>query len=206
MEWQHRHEYRGITAAIHLRIHVGSIYLSGDRADLKKAQGLATTAQQKATFEYTLLQTAGFDKVLLLNAKVKNGQQSVSMQDSEKLLGLFKSIDSEVPVTIDWVLKPNKNLLQLQYGTYEITLSIGLNVRKTKRTSFFGFSQSRSDVDKYVKKVTLILNNRNGFQGTGSNNLTVSGAETNSLFGTESQAMIDAIEPVITIESVKLKE
>ena len=183
-----------------------AFYLSGDRADLKKAQGLATTAQQKATFEYTLLQTAGFDKVLLLNAKVKNGQQSVSMQDSEKLLGLFKSIDSEVPVTIDWVLKPTKNLLQLQYGTYEITLSIGLNVRKTKRTSFLGFSQSRSDVDKYVKKVTLILNNRNGFQGTGTNNLTVSGAETNSLFGTESQAMIDAIEPVITIESVKLKE
>lgn len=183
-----------------------AFYLSGDRADLKKVQGLAATAQQKATFEYVLLQTAGFDKVLLLNARVKNGQQSVSMQDSEKLLGLFKSIDSKVPVTIDWALKPNKSLLQLQYGTYEINLSIGLNVRKTKRTTFLGFAQSRSDVDKYVQKVTLILSNKNGFQGTGTNNLTVSGAETNSFFGTESHATIDAIDPVISIESVKLKE
>lgn len=182
-----------------------AFYLSSDRADLKKAKDLATTTQQKTTFEYTLLQTAGFDKVLLLNAKVKNGQQSVSLQDSEKLLGFFKSIDSKVPVTIDWTLKPNKSLLPLQYGTYEINLSIGLNVRKTKRTTFLGFAQNRSDVDKYVQKVTLILHNKNGFQGTGTNNLTVSGAETNSFFGTESHAMIDGIDPVISIESVKLK-
>ena len=182
-----------------------AFYLSGDRNDLKRAQNLANTPEKKAQFEFTLMQTAGYDKALQLSAKVKNGKQSVGMQEAERLMGLFKSIDTQVPVSIDWVLKSNKALLNLQHGNYEIVLSLGLNVKVSKRSTFLGISQTRSDVNHYVQKRTIILNSKNAFQANGSVNLSVSGAETSSMFGVESNSSIESIEPVIRIESVRLQ-
>lgn len=182
-----------------------AFYLSGERHDLKRAQALAKSSENKAQFEFTLMQTAGYDKSLHLSAKVKNGKQSVSMHESERLLGFFSSINTQVPVSIDWGLKSNKELLSLQHGEYEVVLSLGLNVKINKQTSFLGFSQSRSDVNRYVQKRTVVLNSKNGFQSSGTINLSISGADTTSMFGTESNSTIQHIEPVIRIESVSLK-
>jgi hypothetical protein len=183
---------------------IDAYHITGDKNDLKIAQTLAKTSEQKTTLEFTAMQAVGYDKALLVSANIKNGTQSIGMSDANKLLGFYKNVSSQFPVSINWVVKNNKELLPMKFGNYEVTLSIGLQVTKTNRSCLWGFCQDRDDTDRYVKKAVFLISNKNNFKNDGIVELSVSGSETSSMFGVQSGSVIKNIESIITIDSVKL--
>lgn len=179
--------------------------ISREKTDLRQLFELAKTPQQKAKLEYEFIQTAGFNKSFLVSGRIKNGRKSFDINDKDHLLGMFHAVDSRVPIVFDWGLKPDHSLVTLKDGVYEVSLSIGVNVKKTARTTLLGFAQSHDDIDRYVRNVTFEISKKNNYSNFGTVNLSVSGDGTSAFLGIESGETITGIEPVIMIESIKLK-
>jgi len=176
----------------------------GNKEDLKRAQTLAESPLQRAQLEYTLMQVAGFDKVLTLSSRVEGSGKSVGTEDAEKLLGFFRSVSSAIPVRLNWSLAPETALLPLRQGRYAVTLKVGLYVEKTRRTCFGAGCSDRLDKVPYVKEVQLILEPTNGYRAKGSFELSLDGASTSVLLATESREVVSGFAAVASIESVRL--
>lgn len=176
----------------------------GNKDDLKRAQALAASPAERARLEYTLMQLAGFDKVLTLSSRVEGSGKSAGTEDAERLLGFFRSVSSSVPVKFSWSLAPETALLPLKQGRYAVTLKVGLKVDKMHRTCLGAACSDRVGTVPYVREVQVVLDTTNGYRAKGSFELSLDGARTSALFGTESGEAISGFAGVASIESVKL--
>ncbi|MEH0166621.1 hypothetical protein [Roseateles microcysteis] len=176
----------------------------GNKDDLKRAQALAASPAERARLEYTLMQLAGFDKVLTLSSRVEGSGKSAGTEDAERLLGFFRSVSSSIPVKFSWSLAPETALLPLKQGRYAVTLKVGLKVDKTHRTCLGAACSDRVGTVPYVREVQVVLDTTNGYRAKGSFELSLDGARTSALFGTESGEAISGFAGVASIESVKL--
>ena len=178
--------------------------MSGEKSDLKSAERMATTRQQKAQLEYTFMRVAGFDKAMTLSAVARNGKKSVSVDDSEHLLGFVSQVTSDFPVVIDWKLTSNKSLLPLQYGEYSVKIKVGLKVKRKRKTCIGIFCSSNVNVDEYLDTTDVTLSNKKSYKASGTYDLSVKGSNKTSTFIGDSDVTIVGIEPVISIESITL--
>ncbi len=179
--------------------------ISGERNDLKLAQSLARTKSDNAQLELLALRVAGFDRAFDLQARIQNGGKSIPLSDSDHLLGFVRGVDSRFPVKVLWTLKPKASGLKLQYGSYKIGLTVGLNAETSTTTCVFGFCSSLKDVDRYVQTRSTFLQRENRFQESGEYDLNVSGSSTNVIFGIHSGSTLTGITPVIRIDSIELQ-
>ncbi len=175
----------------------------GKREDLKRAQSLAKSEEQKRELEFHLLQTVGFERIFHLAAHIKNGSTSVDAENSEKVLGLFRAINSSVPLEMSWNITHDKSTLPLIHGSYAVQLKIGMKVSKTVRACFGTGCTDRVDIQPYIKTVDVVLRPATGYLAKGNFEMTVSGASHSTVLGAESGSVISAVEPVISIESVR---
>jgi hypothetical protein len=178
--------------------------LTGDKNDLAAAKAKAKTKAQNAQYEFALMRVAGYDKMMHLNAQVLNNNKSVDITDSQRLLSFMRNVDSKVPIRVKWSIGSDKTVLPLQYGSYKITLSIGLNADVSVRTCLFNFCQDRTDVSRYIKSVEAIITASNRHQTSGVYDLSIDGTGTSVVFGVHSANMLEAVHPVIRVESVEL--
>ena len=176
--------------------------LTGDKDDLKRAQNLAKSKQQKATLEYTLMRVAGFDKVFLLSANVVNGEKSLNLNESEHLLGFMQSVSASLPVKIKWKLSSNPLILPLQYGAYEIKLKVGIDVMTSAKTCIGIFCNNRVDKDEYSEKYNLTLTRNSKYTDAGVYDLSVKSSHAASVFVGSTLKAITGVTPIISIESV----
>lgn len=176
---------------------------TGKKDDLKKAQSLAKSTAQKKELEFHLLQTVGFEKIFNLTTKVRSGNTSIGTEDSEILLGFFRSINSSIPLGMSWSIKYDKSILPLTYGSYAIELKTGVRISKITRSCFGSACTDRTEIQPYIKTFDVILRPAGGYAANGSYELFVSGASQSAFLGAETGSVLSAVEPVISIESVR---
>lgn len=175
----------------------------GRKNDLKQAQSLAKSVNQKKQLEFQLLQTVGFEKVFHLTTKVRNGKNSVGTEDTENLLGLFRMVNSSIPLDMIWNIKYDNAVLPLTYGSYAVELKVGVKISKTQRSCFGSGCTDWIDVQPYIKNLNVILRPASAYGAQGNYELLVSGASQSAFLGAESGSVISGVEPVISIESVR---
>ena len=178
---------------------------TGDRNDLKSAQKMANTLQQKALIEYMLMRVAGFDKAFILSYILKNGKQTASMNDSKLLFGLIKGLNANLPLDILWDVSQDKKRISLLFGQYKVNLKVGVSIDKNVRTCFLGICNNHIDTKNIWKYFEVNLNSRNKYKESGVYELNInSNNEIVKFMGATSASNLEAIRPILAVENLEL--
>jgi hypothetical protein len=176
---------------------------SGDADDLRQANALAKTKSQRAQMELELMRLAGFDRALRLTGVVRSGAQSASLGSEERLLGLWREVNSRLPVTLDWKLDPNPGGLKVQHGRYRVDITVGVEAEYERKACMMGVCQTHKDVREYVYSPSVTLDASGRFQQSGSHALAVTGSSITQLIADQSYTLI-GVRPVLRIHRVEL--
>lgn len=175
--------------------------LSGDRSDLKKAQEKAKAPAEKALLEHTLIRVAGFDKAFTLTVQVSDGQRSTNISDSAMLLGFIRSTQAEVPLSLQWKVKANQEAVRIEYGTYRVRATIGLDVVRSIKTCFGNICSNREDTDRY-RQTTITELSRTKLSSEGSMRIIILTSDNSITLGSQISKDVARVVPVILIESI----
>jgi hypothetical protein len=176
---------------------------SGDADDLRQANALARSRAQRAHMELELMRLAGFDRALRLSGVVRSGAQSASLGSEERLLGLWREVNSRLPVTLDWKLEPNPGGLKLQHGRYRVDLTVGVAAEYERKACMMGVCQTHRDVREHVHSPQVTIDPGGRFQQGGSHALAVTGSSITQLIADQSYTLT-GVRPILRIHRVEL--
>ena len=177
---------------------------SGQIDDLKAARTLAKTRVEQAVLEFNILRTAGYEKGLAVTARLVQGDRSVSVDDSQRLMGFYRSVDSTLPLKLRWQISPNAGTTTLRLGTYRVKLRLGVVLKSTTRTCLGSACNDRDDTEAIAKNVDTLLSPSKSYRASGEVTLMAPGAGSAMTFGVASLKNVKSTEPLVAIESVEL--
>jgi len=195
-----------ITTASSFDEAIGRFERSGHIDDLKAARTLARTPVQQAVLEFNILRTAGYEKGLVVTAKLIQGDRSMTIEDSQRLLGFYRSVDSGLPLRLQWQIAPNPGVAPLRLGSYRVKLRIGVVIKSTTRSCMGNACSNRDDVQTLAQSVETVLTPVKAYRAAGEVILMAPGAGTSVLLGVASVKDVNSTEPLLAIESVELAQ
>ncbi len=179
--------------------------LGRDRDDLRRAAGLAASAEERRELEHTLVRVAGFEKVFALSAEVStDGRRSVPLSESQALLGLLQDTRSTLPLTVRWEMRNDPSAVALRHGRYSVQATVGVRVTLSRRLCMGELCRNEMNTSTLAQPVTATLG---AGQATarGSFDLRTLAASMGSSLGVAAAETLQAVEPFIRIDAVELQ-
>jgi hypothetical protein len=179
--------------------------LSRDSDDLRRANGLAKTQEERARLESSLFRVAGYDKILSVSAaaKARNGQD-IPLAEKERILGYIRSTSAELPLTINWSIGTRPDTVPLRYGNYLARVVVGLRIKHKKKTCFGDMCRNEEVSETFTREVQATLT-PNRKTASGSFDLKTTSASASSVFGVANMSNLIDAEPFVRIESLTLQ-
>lgn len=181
--------------------------LTGDKAELKRAEALARSDQDRARFEYTLVRLAGFDNVFKSGGRLSAGGREADINNENALSGLATGDVAESNARFEWHVAARPKSISLKHGTYRLKVVSGISADYIKSTCVLGMCNDRTVKNEYSKAhdVMLTPGNRWQFRQTDEHKLTM--AHTASVgggfLGTGSGRMT-GMHPFVRIDAIEL--